>query len=610
MAPSKNAGGKSKTPPVSQRTRQKTTDIPKSAPPPKKKTAYEDDDQVVLDPVNLFANGKVEEIDDEVVLKRKTPQKGKTPVKETPKEKKTPAAKSKNQQTPATANKGQKTPAGKNTPDAGKTPKAQQTPALKTPTSKTPKKEKTTEQKTPLTGKTPKDLKIKEQKSPTAGKTAKGQTPVKPVSAATPKGGAKTPKSQTPGQKTPGSKVQSKKPELSDESNESDDDDDEMDDFAFDDDDDSDLESVDENIQTKIDKLKELNSKMQKGKIDLDDDDEEQDDDDDDDDDDSFDEAELEKQILKKLTDKNSSEKNNSKANDNKKQLTSKTDSKNVIDKKGKTSPKPGGTSKDDADKVDPQQEELDRRTLFVSHIKYSETVEDVLRNLSKDVQSVRVRPARKRHNKVNDSQGYAFLEFANEKFAEKNFKILKGKTIDGKEILVDYVGSKSEHKKPKRKIKETGNTDPLRLYVGSYKLGTTETDLRKLFTKSVKIDRPLRKDGKPMGFSFVQFATESLAKQAYEKMQGHVLNGNRLIVDYAKSKKPSEKPQEAQKRKTSTDIKGPQTKKAKSDLPKMDVQEEDDDDDDDDSDEDENDEDDIEMSDDEEDDHDDDDSD
>jgi hypothetical protein len=39
-----------------------------------------------------------------------------------------------------------------------------------------------------LTGKTPKDLKIKEQKSPTAGKTAKGQTPVKPVSAATPKG--------------------------------------------------------------------------------------------------------------------------------------------------------------------------------------------------------------------------------------------------------------------------------------------------------------------------------------------------------------------------------------------------------------------------------------
>ena len=57
--------------------------------------------------------------------------------------------------------------------------------------------------------------------------------------------------------------------------------------------------------------------------------------------------------------------------------------------------------------------------------------------------------------------------------------------------------------------------------------------------------------------FSFVQFATESLAKQAYEKMQGHVLNGNRLIVDYAKSKKPSEKPQEAQKRKKSTEIKG-----------------------------------------------------
>ena len=39
--------------------------------------------------------------------------------------------------------------------------------------------------------------------------------------------------------------------------------------------------------------------------------------------------------------------------------------------------------------------------------------------------------------------------------------------------------------------------------------------------------------------------------------MQGYVLNGNRLIVDYAKSKKPSEKPQEAQKRKTSTEIKG-----------------------------------------------------
>lgn len=45
-----------------------------------------------------------------------------------------------------------------------------------------------------------------------------------------------------------------------------------------------------------------------------------------------------------------------------------------------------------------------------------------------------------------------------------------------------------------------SGETDPLRLYVGRYKLGTTEADLRKVFTKSVKIDRPMRQDGHPMG--------------------------------------------------------------------------------------------------------------
>lgn len=110
-----------------------------------------------------------------------------------------------------------------------------------------------------------------------------------------------------------------------------------MDDFKLEDDDDSDLESddsVDENIQTKIDKLKELNNKMQKGKMDNDDDDEEEED--------SFDEAELEKQLLKKMADKN-----NSKANDNKKLLKSKTDSKNVIDKNSKTSQKPEGALTD-----------------------------------------------------------------------------------------------------------------------------------------------------------------------------------------------------------------------------------------------------------------------
>lgn len=41
----------------------------------------------------------------------------------------------------------------------------------------------------------------------------------------------------------------------------------------------------------------------------------------------------------------------------------------------------------------------------------------------------------------------FAHIEFENEKMTEKNFKLLKGKTIENRQLIVDYCGDKSLNK-------------------------------------------------------------------------------------------------------------------------------------------------------------------
>src|SRR4051812_35526427 len=79
------------------------------------------------------------------------------------------------------------------------------------------------------------------------------------------------------------------------------------------------------------------------------------------------------------------------------------------------------------------------------------------------------------------------------------------------------------------------------KLYVGNMSFKTTEADLRDAFgpfgsVTDVYIAND-RETGRPRGFAFVTFATDTESKLAIEKMNGVDLDGRQLTVNEAKPK-------------------------------------------------------------------------
>jgi cold-inducible RNA-binding protein len=79
------------------------------------------------------------------------------------------------------------------------------------------------------------------------------------------------------------------------------------------------------------------------------------------------------------------------------------------------------------------------------------------------------------------------------------------------------------------------------KLYVGNLSFKTTESDLRNAFgpfgsVTDVYIAND-RETGRPRGFAFVTFSTDTESKLAAEKMNGADLDGRPLTVNEAKPK-------------------------------------------------------------------------
>jgi cold-inducible RNA-binding protein len=79
------------------------------------------------------------------------------------------------------------------------------------------------------------------------------------------------------------------------------------------------------------------------------------------------------------------------------------------------------------------------------------------------------------------------------------------------------------------------------KLYVGNMSFKTTETDLRNAFGQFGSITDVYiandRETGRPRGFAFVTFSTDTESKLAAEKMNGVDLDGRQLTVNEAKPK-------------------------------------------------------------------------
>lgn len=79
------------------------------------------------------------------------------------------------------------------------------------------------------------------------------------------------------------------------------------------------------------------------------------------------------------------------------------------------------------------------------------------------------------------------------------------------------------------------------KLYVGNMSFNTSESDLREAFGQFGSITDVYvandRETGRPRGFAFVTFSTDSESKLAADKMNGTDLDGRTLTVNEAKPK-------------------------------------------------------------------------
>jgi cold-inducible RNA-binding protein len=79
------------------------------------------------------------------------------------------------------------------------------------------------------------------------------------------------------------------------------------------------------------------------------------------------------------------------------------------------------------------------------------------------------------------------------------------------------------------------------KLYVGNMSFKTTETELRDAFGQFGSVTDVYiatdRETGRPRGFAFVTFSTDTESKLAAEKMNGVDLDGRQLTVNEAKPK-------------------------------------------------------------------------
>jgi len=486
-----------------------------------------------------------------------------------------------NVRTPAGANtpKNAKTPAGTNTPKNAKTPAKQgQSPVGPKGVQKTPASNKKTPKNTP--GKNALQ-KIGKENIDGLKKGSQTPQPVKgPKTPVAGNGKVKTPKSAPPGDPKRKKLSDEMDEEISDEEfekclkvmevkkkqngmtedvEEDDDDEDdsdmedsddlddlEMDDDSDDDDEDDDDEEVDSEVEKQLDSL----LKQLKAVNDNDDDDDEEEEDE------SEDNAEAPNTraaALKGKAAKKAPSKEQQKAaieladaplpakeqqKVEKKQAAK--EAKKVKKEIKREEDSKIGITEVEASVDKKRQHELDLRTLFLKNLAPSVTEEDI-RALSSDILDLKTRYQfnKRQTGKKERPIRFSMLYFRDEKAAERNFMLLKGKQLKDKDIDVDYMGAKSISS-GKKKVLAPNEVDPKKLYItGFNKKFTKKEDLMELFPTCLSIHMPV-KDGMAVGFAFAFFDDVKTAKDWHDRLQGKKLNGRELSIMYAKKSKHS----------------------------------------------------------------------
>jgi len=159
------------------------------------------------------------------------------------------------------------------------------------------------------------------------------------------------------------------------------------------------------------------------------------------------------------------------------------------------------------------------------------------------------------RDRKTQDSKGYAFIYFYDIESATRARNSMNGKTIEGKEIRVDYSATRKPHppgSRPPVSYENSGysngqrdrdprsrNAPPNRC-IGCFNLSryTTETELENRFKNFGPImDIKLifdRKTNQSKCYSFIYFRDTKSATKAKDYMDGREIDGSVIRVDFS----------------------------------------------------------------------------
>ncbi|XP_024290864.1 nucleolin isoform X3 [Oncorhynchus tshawytscha] len=169
-----------------------------------------------------------------------------------------------------------------------------------------------------------------------------------------------------------------------------------------------------------------------------------------------------------------------------------------------------------------------DAKTLYVKNISFSATKEDLKKVFDT---AVEIRFPR---GIGRPSKGIAYIEFKTEAIAEKVLEEKQGTDVQGRVIVIDFLGEKSQQQKMINAPAEaTPNNE---LLVTNLAYTAKEDALRKIFLKAVSVRIP-QSSGKPRGHAFIQFESVEDAKEAMESSLNKEICGRAIGVKFSQKR-------------------------------------------------------------------------
>ncbi|XP_050834009.1 nucleolin [Serinus canaria] len=166
---------------------------------------------------------------------------------------------------------------------------------------------------------------------------------------------------------------------------------------------------------------------------------------------------------------------------------------------------------------------ERDARTLFLKNLPYRIT-EDNIREVFENALEVRIVM-----NKDGSSKGMAYIEFKTEAEANKALEEKQGTEIEGRAVVIDFTGEKSQQEHQKGESKT--------LIVNNLSYSATEVTLQEVFKKASSIKVPQNNQGRPKGYAFVDFATTEDAREALNSYNNTEIEGRTIRLEFSAQK-------------------------------------------------------------------------